>query len=63
MKKLIILVFLAICANAFGQVERVEPPYWWAGMKQTKLELLVYGDNISLPKRIMTTDPIIFTKL
>lgn len=47
MKKLIILVFLAICANAFGQVERVEPPYWWAGMKQTKLELLVYGDNIS----------------
>jgi glycosidase len=47
MKKLIILVFLAICANAFGQVERVEPPYWWAGMKQTELELLVHGNNIS----------------
>ena len=47
MKKLMIFLFLAVSANIFGQVERIEPPYWWAGMKQTELELLVYGDNIS----------------
>jgi neopullulanase len=28
--------------------ERVEPMYWWAGMKSPELQLLVYGDKIAL---------------
>ncbi len=33
----------------FGQerINRVEPPFWWAGMKNTKLQLLVHGENIA----------------
>ena len=33
----------------FGQdqINRVEPPFWWAGMKNPKLQLLVHGENIS----------------
>jgi hypothetical protein len=27
---------------------RVEPPFWWVGMKNEDLQLLVYGKNISL---------------
>lgn len=30
------------------QIERVEPPFWWNGMKSKNLQLLVYGKNISL---------------
>ncbi|MDF0706496.1 MAG: glycoside hydrolase family 13 protein [Bacteroidota bacterium] len=47
MRKVTTLVLLAICSFAFGQIERVEPPNWWANMNSTELELLVYGDNIS----------------
>jgi len=30
-----------------NQIERVEPPNWWVGMKTRDLQLLVYGKNIS----------------
>ncbi|MEX0986402.1 MAG: glycoside hydrolase family 13 protein [Bacteroidales bacterium] len=33
-----------------AQVEKVEPPYWWAGMKDPALQLMVYGENISKTK-------------
>ena len=26
---------------------RVEPPFWWTGFKETELQLMVYGENIS----------------
>lgn len=47
MKSILTLLCLAIVNISFAQVERVEPPYWWTGMKNTDLELLVYGDNIN----------------
>lgn len=47
MRSIFILLCLAIVNISFAQVERVEPPYWWTGMKNTDLELLVYGDNIN----------------
>lgn len=28
-------------------IERVEPPFWWTGMKNPHLQLLMYGENIS----------------
>jgi neopullulanase len=28
-------------------LQRVEPPCWWTGFKETRLQLLVYGKNIS----------------
>ncbi|MCK3685938.1 glycoside hydrolase family 13 protein [Maribellus sp. YY47] len=38
-----ILTFVASAQN----LDRVEPPNWWAGMKSTQLQLLVHGENIS----------------
>ncbi len=32
------------------KVDRVEPPFWWAGMKNPKLQLMVYGEDISATK-------------
>lgn len=31
----------------FSQVEKIEPPFWWADMNHSELELMVYGKNIS----------------
>lgn len=39
---LILLTFVLSAAN----LERVEPMFWWAGMKNPRLQLLVYGEEI-----------------
>lgn len=47
------LVALLVIANsAIAQkqqldIQRVEPPFWWVGMKNTELQVLVYGKDIS----------------
>jgi glycosidase len=30
-----------------ADIQRVEPPFWWTGFKQTGLQLMVYGEEIS----------------
>jgi glycosidase len=45
-----LLFTLFTCLTAWsGQasISRVEPPSWWTGFKETGLQLLVYGENIS----------------
>lgn len=43
---LITLIALNIVSGQV-QLERVEPMFWWAGMKSPDLQLMVYGENIS----------------
>ena len=48
MKNKILVILLLICSNSYSQqIERIEPPFWWEGFKNTSLQLLVYGENIS----------------
>jgi neopullulanase len=46
---LILCWLLASWAGLYSQtqVQRIEPPNWWAGMKNPALQLLVYGDKIA----------------
>jgi len=46
MKKIVLLLLL-ISFGSQAQIKRVEPPNWWVGMKNTKLQLMVYGTNIN----------------
>ena len=49
MKLTISLFIILITLNVSAQkLERVEPMFWWAGMKSPELQLLVYGENISV---------------
>lgn len=45
------IVFVALFSFGTGllaqQIERVEPPFWWAEMQNQNLQLLVYGKDIS----------------
>lgn len=48
---LFILITVLISLPGFNQditLSRVEPPSWWTGFKNTSLQLLVYGNNISV---------------
>ncbi|MBN2639350.1 MAG: glycoside hydrolase family 13 protein [Bacteroidales bacterium] len=47
---LLILFLLTGSVQLFAQkyaIKRVDPPSWWVGMKNPKLQLMVYGKNIS----------------
>ncbi len=47
-KNLILIIAFLFFQNAFSQkLERVEPMFWWAGMKSPELQLMVHGENIS----------------
>ncbi|HCY40085.1 MAG TPA: alpha-amylase, partial [Prolixibacteraceae bacterium] len=48
---LITALFLAYMVNASAVViTHTEPSFWWVGMKNTELQILVYGENISSSK-------------
>ncbi|EOR93460.1 Neopullulanase [Arcticibacter svalbardensis MN12-7] len=45
-----ILFFLLISVSVFAQIpalERVEPSFWWVGMNNPKLQLVVHGNQIA----------------
>ena len=41
------IVLLLNAATSSAQLERVEPAFWWAGMQQPFLQLIVHGDKIA----------------
>jgi glycosidase len=49
--KIFIAVWLlCLSTSVFAQMpalERIEPAFWWVGMKNTKLQLIVHGNNIA----------------
>ncbi|WP_109302663.1 glycoside hydrolase family 13 protein [Aquimarina sp. AU474] len=48
---IICAIFLGLFVNAQQNnsniIKHLEPPIWWVGMKNTKLQLLIHGDKIS----------------
>lgn len=47
MKKYILVLLVIFISNfTLAQVQKIEPEFWWSGMKNTELQLLVYGKNI-----------------
>lgn len=50
MKRIILIsyiFFAVITAISATKVSKIEPAYWYAGMKNSQLQLLVYGENVS----------------
>ena len=45
MRYLSLLFLVSLTTNA--QVERIEPPFWWEGMNNNKLQVLIYGEKIA----------------
>ena len=41
----------------FAQIERIEPPFWYAGMKNPEVQIMFYGKNIA-KYQVSTSDAI-----
>lgn len=54
----LMLGMLAIDARAAGRIERLEPPFWWAGMHDPRLELLVHGEDIAALEPMIDHDNV-----
>ena len=44
---LISVTLLIISKLSAYDIERIEPPFWWSGFNNKKLQLMVYGKNVS----------------
>ena len=44
---LIFSILLPLKEARSAEIHRVDPPFWWTGFKQSQLQLMLYGDNIS----------------
>ncbi len=47
MKKIIAFSSIILSSIFYAQVQKVEPAFWWSGMKNPELQLLVYGKDIN----------------
>ncbi|PKF73500.1 glycoside hydrolase family 13 protein [Chryseobacterium sp. PMSZPI] len=49
MKTIYAVLALSLASSAFSQkmLERVEPAFWWKGMKNPELQILIYGKDIA----------------
>lgn len=49
MKKIILLFIISIISSSlvYAKDIRIDPAFWWSGMQETELQLMVYGENIA----------------
>ncbi|MBE0423668.1 MAG: glycoside hydrolase family 13 protein [Lutibacter sp.] len=48
MKNLCYLMLFILGSSLYAQkIDRIEPPFWWVGMENNQLELLIYGKDIA----------------
>ena len=47
-KSFLLFIFLcfSLCSFAQAKIDKVEPPFWWTGMQNNTLQLLIHGENI-----------------
>lgn len=61
----IILIALASCnmSSAATMIQKVAPTFWWAGMKNPELQVLLYGDRISSAEVSISSKDIILQEV
>ena len=52
----------AFLSEVNAQVERVEPPFWWSGMKNSEIEILFYGKDIA-DYKVSTEEDVVITRV
>jgi hypothetical protein len=60
--KSIIFIFFFMSLTINAQIDRVEPPFWYAGMHNPELEILFYGKNIA-QYEVTTSNSITITNV
>jgi len=45
-----LFILFYACSALTKDIKRVEPPFWWIGMENSKLQIMVYGEDIGSSK-------------
>tara|TARA_R110000868_G_scaffold306734_3_gene568121 strand:- start:49369 stop:51219 length:1851 start_codon:yes stop_codon:yes gene_type:complete len=63
MKKLFSILFITVISYSisFAQIEKIEPPFWWANMPVQELQLQLYGDDLGLYRATVDYPGVIIT--
>ena len=43
----LLFIFFSLSAQSQNHLDRIDPPFWWAGMHNPNLQLMVHGETIS----------------
>jgi len=43
---IISFLVLSLCTSTASNIHKIDPPYWYAGMSNPELQLMIYGENI-----------------
>ncbi|MDX1544348.1 MAG: cyclomaltodextrinase N-terminal domain-containing protein, partial [Christiangramia sp.] len=62
MKRLIYLLALIMSLSSFGQIDKIEPPFWWSDMHLEELQIMLYGKNIG-EYEVSAKAPLIITNV
>ena len=46
-KTILLLIALFATLTLSAQQLKVDPAFWWSGMQETELQLMIYGDGIA----------------
>lgn len=61
MKKIILLLIFTT-TTMFAQIDKIEPPFWYAGMHNPELQIMFYGKNIA-QFQVTVSNPIKITNI
>jgi glycosidase len=61
MKKIYFYLLLFLSIELSAQQINIEPAFWWSGMQESELQLMVYGNNIADYKAAITS-PHVYLK-
>jgi glycosidase len=61
MKKIYFYLLLFLSIELSAQQINIEPAFWWSGMQESELQLMVYGNNIADYKATITS-PHVYLK-
>jgi glycosidase len=55
----ILLLTIVVNLSAQKTIDRIEPPFWWTGMKNTEVQLMVYGNKIAESEVTVNYDNVV----
>lgn len=61
MKKIILLLIIST-TSMLAQIEKIEPPFWYAGMHNPELQIMFYGKNIA-KYQVSVSNSIVITNV
>ena len=64
-KKIVLIIFIFIQQILAQNLEinRIDPPNWWVGMKWNKLQIMLYGENLNQISAKFDNDKILVNNI